>query len=129
MFAPAWSTRTAEDDPGAPFFNESPKYVVSSTLADPEWSNSSVIGPYDPAAIQELKMRVDGNLYVSGSAQLVRAMLADGLVDELHLFVYPLTLGEGLRLFDAGGPSLSFTLAGSEAYDSGVLHVAYRRGS
>ncbi len=126
MFAPAWSTRTAADDPGAPFFNESPKYVVSSTLQDPDWNNSTVVGPYDPAAIQALKERVDGRLYVSGSVQLVRAMLGDGLVDELHLFMYPLTLGRGLRLFDQGGPAVKLALAGTEAYDSGVVHLSYR---
>src|SRR3954452_7329768 len=48
MFEPAWSTRTVEDDPGAPFFNETTKYVVSSTLKDPTWNNSQVLGPYDP---------------------------------------------------------------------------------
>jgi dihydrofolate reductase len=126
MFAPAWSTRTAEDDPGAPFFNESPKHVVSGTLTDPEWNNSSVLGPYDPGAIRALKERAAGNLYVSGSVQLVRAMLGDGLVDELHLFVYPLTLGSGLRLFDGHGPAVKLTLAGCEAYDSGVVHLGYR---
>ena len=59
MFAPAWSARTADDDPGAPFFNESAKYVVSSTLEDPDWNNSHVLGPYDPAAIRALKQRLD----------------------------------------------------------------------
>ena len=99
MFEPAWSTRTAEDDPGAPFFNDTTKYVVSGTLETATWRNSELIGPYDPETIRSLKDRVDGDLYVSGSGKLVRAMLADGLVDELHLFVYPLTLGSGPRLF------------------------------
>jgi dihydrofolate reductase len=126
MFAPAWAGRSAEDDPGAPFMNESPKYVVSSTLKDADWNNSTVIGPYRRETIQELKDRVEGGLYVSGSAQLARALLADGLVDELHLFVFPLALGSGLRLFDAGEPPVKFELAGAEAYDSGVVHLAYR---
>jgi dihydrofolate reductase len=125
MFAPAWSTRTAEQDPGAPFMNESPKYVVSSTLERADWNNSTVIGPYRPEAIRALKNEVEGNLYVSGSAQLVRSMLADGLVDELHLFVFPLTLGAGQRLFE-DGDAFKFALAGTEAYDSGVLHLSYR---
>jgi dihydrofolate reductase len=125
MFAPAWSTRTAEQDPGAPFMNDSPKYVVSATLQHPDWSNSAVLGAYDPTAIRALKERVDANIYVSGSGQLVRAMLADGLVDHLHLFVYPLTLGSGQRLFE-DGDAFRFTLAGTDAYDSGVLHLAYR---
>jgi dihydrofolate reductase len=125
MFAPAWSGRTAEQDPGAPFMNDSPKYVVSSTLRSPDWSNSTVLGPYDPAAIRALKDRLAGNIYVSGSGQLVRAMLADGLVDELHLFVFPLTLGTGQRLF-AEGDAVKFALAGTEAHDGGVLHLTYR---
>src|SRR3712207_1046277 len=87
MFAPAWSTRTVEDDPGAPFFNDTTKYVVSSTLTDPSWRNSSVVGGYDPETIRRLKEEATGDLYVSGSGTLVRAMLADGLVDELHLLV------------------------------------------
>ncbi|HEY5318490.1 MAG TPA: dihydrofolate reductase family protein [Solirubrobacteraceae bacterium] len=126
MFAPAWSGRTAEDDPGAPFMNDSPKYVVSATLQSAEWNNSTILGPYDKQAIAELKDRLEGNLYVSGSATLVRALLADGLVDELHLFVYPLALGAGERLFLDGSPTTKFTLAQSESYDSGVLHLAYR---
>jgi dihydrofolate reductase len=125
MFASSWAGRTAEDDPGAPFMNESPKYVVSSTLESAEWNNSTVLGPYDKAMIQALKDRVDGNLYVSGSVTLVRAMLADGLVDELHLFVYPLALGSGQRLFADDGPTVKFTLAQTEAYENGVLHLAY----
>jgi dihydrofolate reductase len=128
MFAPAWSTRTVEDDPGAPFFNDTTKYVVSSTLADPEatWRNSKVVGPYDPDAIRSLKDEVDGDLYVSGSATLVRAMLADGLVDELHLFVYPLTLGSGLRLFPDGGTPHKMSLASTDLYDNGVVYLNYR---
>ncbi len=97
MFEPAWSTRTVEDDPGAPFFNDTTKYVVSGTLTDATWRNSEVVGPYDADVIRRLKEQ--GDLYVSGSATLVRALLEDGLVDELHLFVYPLTLGPGPRLF------------------------------
>src|SRR3954453_5403597 len=77
MFAPAWSGRTAEDDPGAPFMNDSPKYVVSGTLESADWSNSEIIGPYDAEAIGALKQRLDGDLYVSGSGTLVRAMLDD----------------------------------------------------
>jgi len=126
MFAPAWSGRTAEDDPGAPFMNESPKYVVSATLQSAEWNNSTILGPYQADAIRDLKKRLDGDIYVSGSGTLVRSMLADGLVDELHLFVYPLTLGAGQRLFADSGPPTKFALAGTEAYESGVLHLTYR---
>jgi dihydrofolate reductase len=126
MFEPAWSTRTVDEDPGAPFFNDTTKYVVSGTLTDPTWRNSEVVGRYDPAAIARLKEEVDGDLYVSGSGTLVRALLADGLVDELHLFVYPLTRGAGPRLFEEDAPPASFALAASEAYDNGVVYLNYR---
>ena len=126
MFEPAWSTRTVEDDPGAPFFNDTTKYVVSGTLTTGTWRNSEVVGPYDAHAIRKLKDQVDGDLYVSGSGRLVRAMLDDGLVDELHLFVYPLTRGAGPGLFPEGAPPRKLSLATSESYDNGVVYLAYR---
>ena len=125
MFEPAWSTRTVEDDPGAPFFNDTTKYVVSSTLTTATWRNSEIVGPYDPDAIRGLKEEVNGDLYVSGSAMLVRAMLEDGLVDGLHLFVFPLTRGSSARLFPDGAPPVKFSLAACEAYDNGVVYMAY----
>jgi dihydrofolate reductase len=125
-FEPAWSTRTVEDDPGAPFFNETAKYVVSGTLTDPTWNNTKVIGAYDPETIRNLKAEVDGDIYMSGSITLVRAMLADGLIDELHLCVYPLTLGSGPRLFTEGAAPAKFALATAESYDNGVLYLNYR---
>jgi dihydrofolate reductase len=126
MFEPAWSTRTVEDDPGAPFFNDTTKYVVSATLTTAAWRNSKIIGPYDPDAIRSLKEEVDGDLYVSGSGTLVRAMLADGLVDELHLFVYPLTRGEGPRLFAPDAASAKLSLTAAVPYDNGVVYLSYR---
>ena len=126
MFEPAWSTRTVEDDPGAPFFNDTMKYVVSGTLTDATWRNSKIVGPYDPDAIRSLKDEVDGDLYVSGSITLVRAMLDDGLIDELHLFVYPLTLGAGPRLFPDGAAPRKLSLAATDHYDNGVVYMAYR---
>ncbi len=125
MFEPAWSTRTAEDDPGAPFFNDTTKYVVSGTLTDATWRNSEIIGPYDPDRIRSLKDEV-GDLYVSGSGTLVRAMLADGLVDELHMFVFPLTRGAGPRLFPEDAAPSKLSLAACESYDNGALHLSYR---
>jgi dihydrofolate reductase len=125
MFEPAWSTRTVEDDPGAPFFNDTTKYVVSSTLTEGTWNNSEIVGPYDPEVIRKLTDEV-GDLYVSGSGTLVRAMLADGLVDELHLFVYPLTRGSGPRLFADGAAPRTFSRSAVESYDNGVVYLAYR---
>jgi dihydrofolate reductase len=126
MFEPAWSTRTVEEDPGAPFFNDTTKYVVSSTLTEATWRNSEIVGPYDPEAIRRLKDEVDGDLYMSGSGTLVRALLDDGLIDGLHLFVYPLTRGSGPRLFPEDAPPRKLALAASESYDNGVVYLAYR---
>jgi len=125
MFEPAWSARTVEDDPGAPFFNDTMKYVVSGTLTDPTWRNSKTIGPYNPDAIRSLKEEV-GELYVSGSGTLVRGMLADGLVDELHLLVYPLTRGSGPRLFTEQAGPRKFSLEACESYEHGVVYLNYR---
>jgi len=125
MFEPAWSTRTVEEDPGAPFFNDTTKYVVSGSLTDATWRNSEIVGAYDPDTIRRLKDDVDGDLYVSGSITLVQALLADGLVDGLHLFVYPLTRGEGPRLFPPDVRPAKFTLDTSETYANGVVYLNY----
>jgi dihydrofolate reductase len=125
MFWPAWSTRTVEQDPGAPFFNDTPKYVVSATrdTAD-EWQNSTVLGAYDPEAIGKLKEQHDG-IYISGSGTLVRGLLADGLVDELHLLMYPVVLGSGAKLFPDGAPRTPLALADQQTFENGVLHLTY----
>jgi len=127
MFEPAWSSRTAKEDPGAPFFNDTTKYVVSATLspAAATWRNSKVVGPYDPDAIRKLKAEA-GDLYVSGSGRLVRAMLADGLVDELHLLVYPVTRGSGPRLVADGAAPGKLSLAACESFEHGVVYLSYR---
>ena len=125
MFEPAWSTRTVEDDPGAPFFNDTPKYVVGTQEPSVEWVNSTRLGPYDPAVVRELKDNTTGGIYISGSGKLVRALLADGLVDRLHLFVYPLALGSGEKFWADATEPTKLALRGSEVYDNGVVHLDY----
>jgi dihydrofolate reductase len=125
MFEPAWSTRTADEDPGAPFMNESTKYVVSSTLNEGTWQNSKIVGPYNADTIRRVKTEVDGGLYVSGSPTLVRALIADGLLDELHLFIYPITRGTGPRIFP-DRPSTKWSLKHSATYNNGVLYLVYQ---
>ena len=117
-----WPTQTGK---WADMVNALPKYVGSKTLSgDLEW-NATALGDVDDA-IPKLKDDVDGDLYVSGSGTLVRAMLDDGLIDGLHLFVYPLTRGEGPRLFPDGAPARKLSLEANESYDNGVVYLHYR---
>jgi dihydrofolate reductase len=95
-FAEAWPSRTGEF---ADKFNGMPKYVVSTTLKDPEWNNSSVIAGDVPAAITELRQEIDGDILVNGSVQLVQALAENGLVDEYRFMVFPTLLGGGKRMF------------------------------
>ena len=127
MFEPAWSTRTVEDDAGAPFFNDTMKYVVSSTLKDATWRNSQILGPYDREAIAALKNEVNGDIFISGSGTLVRQLIQDGLLDELHLSVYPLTRGSGPKLFENGMPETKWKTVVSEGYDNGVTYLTLQR--
>jgi len=125
MFAPAWSTRTVEDDPGAPFFNDTHKYVVGTRKPNVDWGPSTLLGAFDAEVIRKVRDETDGLVYVSGSGTLVRGLLAEGLVDELHLFVYPVALGSGKRLWSDGGGPTKVALTEHQAYDNGVVHLAY----
>jgi dihydrofolate reductase len=125
MFAPAWSSRTADDDPGAPFFTDPHTYVVGSHQPNVEWGPSTRLGPFDPDAIRKLKDETDGLIYVSGSGTLVRGMLREGLVDDLHLLVYPVAIGTGKRLWGDEGNQTKLTLTEHEAYGNGIVHLAY----
>ena len=95
-FARAWPSRDGEF---ADKFNNMPKYVVSTTLKDPEWNNSTVIAGDVAEAVAELKRDVDGDILVNGSVQLVQTLVEHDLVDEYRLMVYPTILGAGKRLF------------------------------
>ena len=129
MFEPAWSTRTAAEDPGAPFFNDTPKHVVSGASGELTWRHSHRLGRYDPATIAQLKERSEGDVYVSGSGTLVRAMLADRLVDELHLFVYPVIRGTGPRLFDDTATGQTLRRLACDAYANGAMRLVLGAGT
>ena len=128
MFAPAWRDRTVDDDPGAPFFNETEKVVVGSQEPAEQWANSTRLGPYDPEAIRRLKAERDGVIYISGSGQLVRGLLREGLLDELHLFVHPLIIGSGKRLFPESPEMRPLELVDVTPTTTGVLLARYRVG-
>jgi dihydrofolate reductase len=96
-FAKAWPSREGEF---ADKFNSMPKYVVSKTLENPEWQNTTVLDGDDPATeIRRIKAEIDGTILVAGSAKLLKFLLDEGLVDELRLMVFPVVLGRGRRLF------------------------------
>ncbi len=95
-FAAAWPSRSGEF---ADKFNSMPKYVVSSTLTDPEWTNTTVLGGDLPGEIGRLKREVDGDILVAGSATLVHGLVENDLVDEYRLMIFPLIIGKGKRLF------------------------------
>jgi dihydrofolate reductase len=95
-FASAWPSRSGDF---ADKFNGMPKYVVSTTLKDPEWNNSTVIGGDVADAVAELKRDVDGDILVNGSVQLAQTLMEHDLVDEYRLMVFPTILGAGKRLF------------------------------
>jgi dihydrofolate reductase len=108
-FASAWPSRT--DEVGfADKFNSMPKYVVSTTLEDPEWNNSTVIGGDVAEAVAALKREVDGDILVNGSVQLVRTLMEHDLVDEYRLMVFPTVLGAGKRLFGESGEAVALRL-------------------
>ena len=95
-FAAAWPSRDGEF---ADKFNSMPKYVVSSTLQEPEWNNSTVVKGDVVQEVSKLRQEQDGNIVVHGSVQLVQTLLEHDLVDELRLMVFPVVLGAGKRLF------------------------------
>jgi dihydrofolate reductase len=123
-FANAWPSREGEF---ADKFNNMPKYVVSSTLGEPEWSNTTVVSADDLGqTVADLKQRHEGNVVVHGSARLVHALLDQDLVDELHLMVFPLVLGTGKRVFGETSDMKRLKLAESRAVGDGVLVLIYK---
>src|SRR3954469_8062084 len=97
-FAKAWPTMEGTGEFGVKM-NSMPKYVVSSTLTDASWENSTIVGTDLPREVAALKERYEGDILVAGSAQLVQGLLAADLVDELRLLTFPVLLGTGKRLF------------------------------
>ena len=122
-FAEAWPSRDGEF---ADKFNAMPKYVISSTLKDPTWTNSHVLGGGLVEEVTKLKGEVGGDIVVHGSASLAQGLLENDLVDELRLMVFPVVLGSGKRLFGAGSKK-RLELAESRAVGDGVLILIYRR--
>ena len=125
-FAAAWPDRT--DEAGfADKMNAMKKYVVSSTLTDPTWTNSEVLGPDLEAEIERIKAEPGGDILVAGSVRLVQGLLAHDLVDELRLMTFPIVLGSGKRLFGEAEEPIRLELASAQPLDSGTVILTYRR--
>ena len=122
-FAEAWPSREGEF---ADKFNSMPKYVVSSTLEEPEWNNSTVLRGDLAEEVAKLKHEHDGDVVVHGSARLAQGLLERDLVDELRLMVYPVVLGSGKRLFGETSDKKTLRLVESKVVGDGVAILVYR---
>jgi dihydrofolate reductase len=122
-FAAAWPSREGEF---ADKFNNMPKYVVSSTLEDPEWNNTTVLRGDPREAVAKLKSEHEGDVVVHGSAQLVHALVESDLVDEIRLMVFPVVLGTGKRAFGETSDKKPLRLASSKTVGDGVNILVYQ---
>ena len=122
-FAEAWPAREGEF---ADKFNSMPKYVVSSTLDEPEWNNSTVLKGDVAQEVGKLRQRQDGDIVVHGSARLVQTLVEHDLVDEVRLMVFPVVLGSGKRLFGETSDKKPLTLSSSKTVGDGVTILVFR---
>jgi len=123
MFQPYWEQVTDPDDAVAKALNSLPKYVVSSSLTEATWNNTTILPANFLEAVDDLKSAPGRELQVHGSYRLVRALHDAGLVDEYRLVIFPVVLGQGKRLFEPGVTPAAFTLASSKAASSGAVHL------
>jgi dihydrofolate reductase len=122
-----WATHwpnQGEDVPFSSFINSVPKYVVSNSLDKATWNNTTIVSGDVAARLRQIKAQTDGDIGMSGSATLVRWLLAEGLLDELKLMVDPLVVGDGRRLFE-DTPTHPLRLVDQETFQTGVLHLTY----
>lgn len=122
-FASSWPQRS-DDEPGAAEMNHGRKYVVSTTLESADWENSTLISTNVAEEVRRLKEEPGGPIVVWGSGQLVRWLLGEGLLDRLHLFVHPIVVGEGKRLFE-GASRTGLKAAEVRPLSLGTIYVAY----
>jgi dihydrofolate reductase len=126
-FASYWPYQNSAEQPFTDYLNNTTKYVVSTTLEEPlEWQNSTLIKDNAAEEIAKLKQHPGKDIVILGSGTLVRSLLADGLLDELQLMVYPVVMGSGKRLFGDGGDRKALELVDSKTFGTGVLYLTYR---
>jgi dihydrofolate reductase len=126
IFAGYWGVMDPGSNPIAGALNTKPKYVASNTLTEPRWADTTVLAGDLAAAIGELKAKPAGELQVHGSGALTRWLLDNDLVDELNLFICPVVVGQGTRLFPDTGPDRALELVDSQSSPSGVTIQVYR---
>jgi len=127
IFAGYWGALAdPSTNPIAATLNSRPKYVVSTSLTDPQWAGTTVLAGDVAAAISDLKAQQDGELVVPGSGALVRWLLANDLVDQLDLLTYPVVVGKGTRLFPDSGPDIALDLVSSRTTSRGITIQTYR---
>lgn len=125
VFAASWPQR-GSDVANADWMNNTQKYVASTTLESPEWQNTLVLEGEVSEAVSRLKQEDGETITLNGSTTLLRSLLRAELVDELRLFLHPVVVGSGERLFDHGEDLGAFKLAGCHAYDNGVVSLTYQ---
>jgi dihydrofolate reductase len=126
-FAAFWPYQGGDDQEFAGYMNDTPKFVVSTTLEEPlEWNNSTLIEGDVAEEIANLKQQPGGDISITGSGTLVRSLLADDLLDELRLMVHPIVVGKGKRLFEEGGGQKALKLVDSKTFGTGVLYLTYQ---
>ena len=127
IFARSWGAiPEMSTSPIGAALNGRPKYVVSTSLTDPQWAGTTVLTGDVAAAVRDLKAQQDGELVVPGSGALVRWLLANDLVDQLDLIIYPIVLGQGTRLFPDSGPDTALDLVNSRTTSRGITIQTYR---
>jgi dihydrofolate reductase len=126
IFAAFWPY---SDDPAAEPLNKATKHVASTTLTELEWENSRLIEGEVPEGVRALKQEDGPELQVHGSANLIQTLLKHGLIDEFHVWIFPLVLGKGKRLFDGGTVPAGLEVVSSQTSSTGVIMATYRGGA
>jgi dihydrofolate reductase len=128
IFASSWPYRTHNEFGIADKLNGTPKFVVSSTLKKAEWNNSRLIKENVAQEVSKLKQQPGGDIGITGSATLIQSLMKEELIDEYRLFIHPIVVGSGKRLFHDGG-STTLKLTGTKMFSSGVVLLSYQPGS
>jgi dihydrofolate reductase len=128
-FADAWPDREGDPNMGdfAKKMNTMPKYVYSTTLESADWQNTTLLSGDFVEDIRRVKDEIDGVILIAGSATLVQALIANDLLDELRLMVFPVTLGGGKRLFADDGRKVPLTLSDARTVGAGIQLLTYER--